>query len=98
MQNEMISVGIDLGTSTTQMVLSKLTIKNMASAFTIPRVEITDKEIIYKSDIIFTPLVDESHIDVEKIKEFLTHLSHKLIVFSKLSSKLLILISYYFNL
>ena len=71
MNESMLSVGIDLGTSTTQMVISELTIKNMASAFTIPRVEITDKKILYSSDIIFTPLVSPDIIDVEKIKDFL---------------------------
>ena len=73
MSETMLSVGIDLGTSTTQMVISQLTIKNMASAFTIPRIEITDKEILYKSAIIFTPVLDAETIDVEKIKAFLDH-------------------------
>ncbi|MCB6520460.1 ethanolamine ammonia-lyase reactivating factor EutA, partial [Parabacteroides distasonis] len=32
----MLTVGIDLGTSTTQLVLSELTIENYASAFSVP--------------------------------------------------------------
>lgn len=71
MSESMLSVGIDLGTSTTQMVISKLTVNNMASAFTIPRIEITNKEVIFRSEIIFTPLKEPKIIDVEAIKEFL---------------------------
>ncbi|WP_375180081.1 ethanolamine ammonia-lyase reactivating factor EutA [Enterococcus rotai] len=71
MTESMLSVGIDLGTSTTQMVISKLTMNNMASAFTIPRIEITKKEVIFRSDIIFTPLKEHKIIDVEAIKTFL---------------------------
>lgn len=71
MSESMLSVGIDLGTSTTQMVISKLTVNNMASAFTIPRIEITNKEVIFRSEIIFTPLKEPKIIDVEAIKTFL---------------------------
>lgn len=70
MPDKMLSVGIDLGTATTQLVLSELTIENIASVFTIPRVYITDKKVLYKSDIIFTPIGDDLLIEVEKIKEF----------------------------
>ena len=65
------SVGIDLGTSTTQMVISKITMKNLAAAFSIPRIEIIDKEVMFRSEIIFTPLTTQNLIDVEPISEFL---------------------------
>ena len=39
----LLTVGIDLGTSTTQLVLSELTVENFASAFTVPRISISDK-------------------------------------------------------
>lgn len=66
----LLTVGIDLGTSTTQLVLSELTVENFASAFTVPRISISDKKVIYRSDIIFTPLLNQSEIDAEPIKEF----------------------------
>ena len=72
MTENLLSVGIDIGTSTTQLVLSKLQIENMASAFTIPRISITEKEVIYKSDIIFTPILGNNLIDAEKIKAFVS--------------------------
>lgn len=72
MSDKILSVGIDLGTATTQLVLSELTIENVASVFTIPRVYITDKKVLYKSEIIFTPISDQLLIEVDKIKAFVT--------------------------
>lgn len=71
MKEELLSVGIDLGTSTTQLIFSKLIVENMASSYTVPRLVIADKQIIYKSEIYFTPLLGESQdrIDFEKIRE-----------------------------
>ncbi len=63
------SVGIDIGTSTTQLIFSKLIVENMASNFSIPRISIVDKEIIYRSEIYFTPLVSSTEIDGVKVKE-----------------------------
>ena len=62
MSDKILSVGLDLGTATTQLVLSELTIENIASVFTIPRVYITDKKVLYKSKIIFTPISHQSLI------------------------------------
>lgn len=66
------SVGIDIGTTTTQLVISRLTIENTASGTFVPRVEITDKEVIHRSQIYFTPLLDRDLINavaVSKIVE-----------------------------
>ncbi|ABW18347.1 ethanolamine ammonia-lyase reactivating factor EutA [Alkaliphilus oremlandii] len=70
MAETLLSVGIDIGTSTTQLILSELSIENMASVFTIPRISITDKKVIFKSDIIFTPILENNLIDSDGIKEF----------------------------
>ena len=69
MKEELLSVGIDLGTSTTQLIFSKLSVENMASSYSVPRLVITKKEIQYKSEIYFTPLVDQTRIDFEKVRE-----------------------------
>lgn len=71
-KEKMLTVGIDLGTSTTQLVLSELTIENYASAFSVPRIMISDKKVIYRSEIIFTPLINQKEIDDEPIKRFVT--------------------------
>jgi len=63
------SVGIDIGTSTTQLIFSKLTIENRASSYMVPRIDIVDTEVIYKSDIYTTPLIDTQTIDAEAVKD-----------------------------
>ncbi|AXY26100.1 ethanolamine ammonia-lyase reactivating factor EutA [Suicoccus acidiformans] len=68
----LLSVGIDIGTSTSQMVLSRLKVENTSSSFTIPTIEITDKEVIYKSDIIFTPINRDNLIDSKSIQDFVS--------------------------
>ena len=68
-KEEMLSVGIDIGTSTTQLVFSKLIIENLASSYSVPRIVIADKKIIYKSDIYFTPLLSAVQIDGNGVKE-----------------------------
>jgi len=67
-QTEIIkSVGIDIGTTTTQLVVSQLTVKNIAPGTLVPRMQITDKTVEYKSEIHFTPIKDNYLIDVERV-------------------------------
>lgn len=68
MKEQLLSVGIDIGTSTTQMVASRLTVENQANPFSVPRVTITHRELVYRSDIHFTPLLDEKTIDAEGVR------------------------------
>ncbi|MBN7773821.1 ethanolamine ammonia-lyase reactivating factor EutA [Clostridium aminobutyricum] len=67
MKEVVTSVGIDIGTSTTQLIFSKLTIENRAAGYMVPKVEIVDKEVVYCSDIYFTPLISNTEIDGEKV-------------------------------
>ncbi len=69
MKEELLSVGIDIGTSTTQFSFSKLIVENTASSFSVPRISIVDKEIIYRSDVYFTPLISNTEIDALKVKD-----------------------------
>lgn len=68
-KGELLSVGIDLGTSTTQVILSKLRLENSAGAFAVPKVEIVDKEVVYRSPVHFTPLLSDTRLDGGKIRE-----------------------------
>ena len=63
MTENILSVGIDIGTSTAQLVFSRLTIANAASAFAVPKIAIVGKELIYKSAVYFTPLISPAEID-----------------------------------
>ena len=71
MKEELLSVGIGLGTSTTQLVFSRLLIENMAGSYTVPRMAITKKEIRYKSQIYFTPLLNQTTIDFTKVRKII---------------------------
>ena len=46
---QILSVGIDIGTSTSQLVFSRLELRNRAAACQVPRFEITDRRIIWQS-------------------------------------------------
>lgn len=63
MQETMLSVGIDIGTSTTQLVFSEIVVDNRASMASVPMITIVDKKVIYRSDIHFTPLLSDVEID-----------------------------------
>ena len=69
---EIRSVGIDIGTTTTSMVLSLLRIENVAKGFGVPSVRIVDKRVIFRSDVMFTPFSGEGAIDGERIEAFLS--------------------------
>lgn len=71
-ESTILSVGIDIGTSTTQVVFGRLTFKNSAGYFSVPHVAISDKKVIYKSDIYRTPLIDRIRIDGEKIRHIVS--------------------------
>jgi len=71
MKSEFLSVGIDIGTTTTQVVFSRITVENTATSFIIPEVKITNKQILYKSKIHFTPLLSRDKINLEKLKEII---------------------------
>ncbi len=58
-----VSVGIDIGTSTTQVIFSRITMVNTAGYFTAPRISIVDKEVFYRSAVRFTPLKTAALID-----------------------------------
>ena len=69
MAERLLSVGLDVGTTSTQMIVSQLSIENKASSFAVPEMEIAERKILYQSPVHFTPLLDESHVNGEKIRE-----------------------------
>lgn len=64
-----LSVGIDVGTSTTQVVFSKLQMDNAGGYFSVPRVAIVDKEVVYKSEVYMTPLKTDVLIDTDVLRD-----------------------------
>lgn len=63
------SVGIDVGTSTTQLIFSRLTVENRANAYAVPDFTIGDREILYRSPIHFTPLLSATRLDAAGIRQ-----------------------------
>lgn len=77
MKDILLSVGIDVGTTTTQVVFSNIAIEDMSNGLTVPRVEIVGKEIVYRSEIHFTPLASPTQIDAPALRE-LVELEYRL--------------------
>jgi ethanolamine utilization protein EutA len=66
-----LSVGIDVGSSTTHLIFSRLTLKRETSFLNITnRFNLINREIVYQSPIIFTPLLDRFTIDIDAVVEF----------------------------
>ena len=68
MSEVLCSVGLDVGTTTTQLIVSQLTVENQASAFAVPKMEITQREICHRSPVHFTPLTQGNLVDGEGIR------------------------------
>ena len=72
MADRLLSVGLDVGTTSTQLIVSCLTVENKASSFAVPEMEIADRKLLYKGQVHFTPLLDESHVDAGAIRQLVT--------------------------
>ena len=60
------SVGVDIGSSTSHLVFSRLELRLEAT-----RYRVTRREILNESEILLTPYVDETKIDVEALEAFI---------------------------
>ena len=71
MSEWLLSVGLDVGTTSTQLVVSQLLVENNASGFTVPEMVIAERNIRYKSPVHFTPLIGQDLVDGEGIRRIL---------------------------
>lgn len=76
-QEEILSAGIDIGTSTTKIVISKFSLMNMAGGMHMPRIEIIDKNVLYRSPIYRTPLLSSTAIDIKAVDALVKQEYHK---------------------
>ena len=67
---ELLSVGLDVGTTTTQLIVSALEAENKASGFAVPEMEITRRQVLYHRPVMLTPRVDAARVDGNGIAEF----------------------------
>ncbi len=65
------SVGIDIGTTTTQVIFSQLELVNRAPASQVPHYEFTRREIIYVSPVVFTPLDANGNVNQVELMRFI---------------------------
>ncbi|MGB5749719.1 MAG: ethanolamine ammonia-lyase reactivating factor EutA [Desulfobacterales bacterium] len=66
---EILSVGVDVGSSTSHLVFSNLLLKRDQRSVT-RRFNIQERSIIYEGRIIHTPLIDDNTIDINKLTDF----------------------------
>jgi len=64
------SVGIDIGTTTMSMAISRLKLENSAPGLGIPRVKITGKEVLFRSDTAYTPFSEWGEIQEGVVEQF----------------------------
>ncbi len=66
---DILSVGVDVGSSTSHLVFSKLFLKKDARSVT-RRFKIRKRNIIYEGQIINTPFLDDKTIDIKSLTDF----------------------------
>lgn len=65
------SVGIDVGTTTSQAIFSELTLINSAAASEVPRYDFSERRVTYVSPIVFTPRDDDDQISGLELLHFI---------------------------
>lgn len=71
MSERLRSVGLDVGTTSTQMILSELLVENKAGSFSVPEMEIGQRKILYKSPVHFTPLLHGDLVDAAALRKLI---------------------------
>ena len=64
------SVGIDIGSSTSHLVFSRLTLRREGAALS-GRFTVTNREVLYRSQIMLTPYLAGTLIAIEKVQQFI---------------------------
>src|SRR5881296_3359277 len=64
------SVGIDIGSSTSHLIFSRLILRRQGIALS-SRFVVVKREIIYESPILLTPYLDKTTIDTTKLDDFI---------------------------
>lgn len=69
MAETLLSLGLDVGTTSTQMIFSELVIENRAGSFSVPDLAITERRVLYRSPVYFTPLQSRDRVDATALRE-----------------------------
>ena len=65
---QLLSVGIDIGTTTTQVIFSRLELVNRAAVSQVPRYEFIKREISWQSPVCFTPVDKQGDLQEAELK------------------------------
>ena len=71
MSDRLLSVGLDVGTTSTQMILSELKVENKAGTFSVPELTIAQRNILYTSPVHFTPLLSGDLVDAPALRQII---------------------------
>ncbi len=66
-QREVLSVGIDVGTTTTQVVFSRLVLHDVARPGQVPRIQVDEKSVVHRGEAHPTPLTAPDVVDAEEL-------------------------------
>nr|WP_245397208.1 ethanolamine ammonia-lyase reactivating factor EutA [Citrobacter rodentium] len=66
-----MSVGIDIGTTTTQVIFSRLELVNRAAVSQVPRYEFIKREISWQSPVFFTPVDKQGGLQETELKSLI---------------------------
>ena len=66
----LVSVGIDIGSSTSHLTFSELIARRQGTGYS-SQFEVTGKKLTYQSEIILTPYLEGNTIDVDTLGEFI---------------------------
>lgn len=69
MPERLLSVGLDVGTTSTQLVFSELSVENRAGAFSVPELAIARRRVLYQSEVYFTPLLGGELVDAHALRQ-----------------------------
>ena len=68
---EVLSVGIDVGTTTTQVVFSQLSLQDVARPGQVPRIQVDERSVVFRSDVHRTPLRSPDEVDAAALADLL---------------------------
>jgi ethanolamine utilization protein EutA len=68
-QREVLSVGIDVGTTTSQVVFSSLVLHDVARPGRVPRIQVDEKSVVYRGDVHSTPLSAPDEVDADALAD-----------------------------
>ena len=66
-QREVLSVGIDVGTTTTQVVFSHLLLRDVARPGQVPRIQVDEKSVVHRGEVHATPLAGPDLVDADTL-------------------------------